>query len=96
MWACFSSIVPLYSATLMIMMFHMLMNNDVNLNGVMTIWSELNVLMKKCNYLSKEQYRSRKINTMSIGGASSYGNLKLFSLVWPSCWRMCTTYILMR
>lgn len=34
---------------------HMLMNNDVNLNNVMIQWGELNVLMEKCNYQSKEQ-----------------------------------------
>ena len=27
--------------------FHMLMNNDVNMNNFMMLWGELNVLMKK-------------------------------------------------
>lgn len=38
----------------------MLMNNDVNMYNVMMLWGEINVLMKKCNYQSKEQYRPMK------------------------------------
>jgi len=34
---------------------HMLMNNGVDLNNVMMICGEINVVMKKCNYQSKEQ-----------------------------------------
>jgi len=34
----------------------MFLNNDVNMNNVMMVWGELNVLMKKENYQSKEQY----------------------------------------
>ena len=37
------------------------MNNDVNMNNVMMLRGELNVLMKKCNYQSKEQYSPKKI-----------------------------------
>lgn len=33
-----------------------MMNNDEKLNNVMMLWGELNVLMNKYNYQSKEQY----------------------------------------
>lgn len=33
----------------------MLMNNDEKLNNIILLWGELNALMKKCNYQSKEQ-----------------------------------------
>ena len=44
----------------------MLLNNDVHMNNVMILWGELNVLMKKCNYQSKEQYSPmKKFNMVS-------------------------------
>lgn len=37
------------------------MNSDVNMNNFMMLRGELNVLMKKCNYQSKEQFVPNKI-----------------------------------
>ena len=41
----------------------MMNNTNVDLNNVMNIWGELNVLMKKCNYQSKQKCSPlKKIN----------------------------------
>lgn len=36
------------------------MNNDVNMYNVMMLWSEINVLMNKCNYQRREKYSPMK------------------------------------
>lgn len=38
----------------------MLLNNNVNLNNIIMLWGECNVLMKKCDYQSKDQYIPKK------------------------------------